>query len=158
MTQLIQNSFDFATGLQGLTNLANWLEAEERWRNKFLVWDFTGIITSYDRHYHEVREDQREAAQHCGSAGCGLGLAITVWPEFKNAARYEYASEFDTASRTFGITKDETDLLFGGGFLNYSGVPGNLPPAGSRAMKDVTPGRLAEEIRKFIALKIGEAQ
>ncbi len=93
--------FSFATGDTGLLRLAMLLDNEQEWRDSIMEWDFLSVT--------------RNSLSECGTAGCALGLAKLVWPEFK----YESArslSAFSAATRIFEIDSLAAQYIFSGGF------------------------------------------
>lgn len=72
---------------------------------------------------------------HCGTAGCAMGLAYLIWPQ--QAPKYMLPRQ---AAPLFGLTLDEAEGLF--------------MPRGYRAdVELVTPTMVADEIDKLLREK-----
>lgn len=116
----------YAKGVEGLRRLASLLEKEELWRNTVMTWDFG------DLHYPTPLSS-------CGSAGCAIGLAYVMWPEFRRKTSHD--SLWYAALETFHITNDQGVDIFGGGLANRL----------DKEVEDVTTGEVATAIREFIS-------
>lgn len=91
----------------------------------------------------------------CGTAGCAIGTCAYVFPQ-----HYHWPADDDTphliggtgdnlmdAARFFGLTYNEADHIFYGGFLSEH-VAGDWI-----TFKDVTPQLVAGVIRAFLEVK-----
>lgn len=83
--------FDTASPDERLLELARWLEDEQAWRDKIIVWDYLYV--------------EQPTTAHCGTAGCALGLASKVWPGFASFEAYDVfdMAEADGQSVFFGL-------------------------------------------------------
>ena len=88
----------FTPGLEGLRKLAWVLRHPEVWQRAHR-WTFTFLQKPDD----------------CGTAGCALGVAGSVWPEFQKRIRYDYGYPWmpgGTVAATFGIPKKTASDIF----------------------------------------------
>ena len=122
----------FARGLKGLENLAIALESEQQWRDKIMSWDFS---IEYDN----------ERIEGCGAAGCALGLAYFIWPEFTKRA------ELDTRHRLFQFFRPAAEEIFDIPTYVAQALFYDSDTYGHRYMKDVEPGEVAAKIREYLA-------
>lgn len=123
--------FDTATGDERLLELARWLDDDQAWRDKVMAWDFTTVLSEPKRRWGF------SIFPVCGTAGCALGLARMIWPQFD----CDYRSRRDDGEIHFNITRDEWFDLFDEALAIRLGVK----------MFDVTPGMVATAIREFVS-------
>jgi len=120
--------FDTASPDERLLELARWLEDEQAWRDRLLSWD-----------YYTVKSFCPEA--ECGTAGCAVGLAETIWPQFLIIDPFDVENRVMTA---FDLTvKQGDDLFFGTNLVGF----------GVEFMHQVTPSMVATAIREFVAAR-----
>lgn len=124
--------FDFVTATPDarLLELARWLDDEQAWRDRKISWNFMTVHNKDD-------------SSPCGTAGCALGLAYAIWPEFADSkdARDDSSTAFETAKELFDLNGEEACDLFDIG----------LAIARKIKMRAVTPGMVATAIRQFVA-------
>lgn len=132
----------YATGDEGLLRLAALLEHEDLWRNHAMTWNFTELYT--------------DSRGMCGTAGCAIGLARAMWPEFAAElpssidhmsilGHRDVLAIWNRVSEVFRIAHKDSDAIFGGGLADRLG----------KGMNEVTPGDVAAGIREFVFKRSG---
>lgn len=108
--------FDAATPDERLLELARLLENEQEWRDRLIGWNFEVILEG--------------AKNSCGTAGCAVGLAETVWGD-----------RFLNIYGAFDLCGSEAFDIFGCGLADGLGLE----------MSEVQPIHVATAIREFVA-------
>lgn len=149
----------FTPGLTGLKKLSQLLRQE---MPRGFVWYFLqykitlpeleGIraeFRSYERHYGNLDARMRESG--CGTAGCAIGLATTVWPELSDMlvskpdfCKHGLVPDMHKVASYFGITETEAYGLFF--------------DVASYDVKEVTPQMVADKIDALLERKILEEE
>lgn len=119
--------FNFATATpdERLLELARLLDNEQEWRDTVMAWDF-------------AFECRKTTEVDCGTVGCALGLAATVWPAFTEGGPH-HGDVFQGATDFLGMDFDTALTLFARGTADKHG-----------GYAAVTPGMVAAEIREFV--------
>jgi hypothetical protein len=125
----------FATGNKGLLRLAELLDRQNKWEQSF-KWNFE-FVTSADE--FATDEARRAAEQGCGTAGCALGLIAAAWPQFAEIAHD--IGFFPAARQVFQMSDSASSRIF----------DTDLAWRLKKAVKEVTPGDVAEEIRSYVS-------
>jgi len=135
----MQDAFPkFLGGHAGLAQLADLLENEQLWRDKLMHWDFDTVLSREQSYAKEaLRRLPRE--KWCGSAGCAIGLARSIWPK-----------EFDsrTTAEIFNIDFATCKKIF------FSAMTYN--PYDN--FDKVSPGDVARAIRDYLATHTSHAE
>ena len=125
--------FETATGERRMLELASWLENDERWNNRLIKWNFNEVSAPIEL--------------SCGTAGCAIGLASAIWPQWPELDREANGkasiySAINSAADMFSISSEDAAHLFGWELAEDLGL---FRP------KDVSPGMVATAIREFVA-------
>jgi hypothetical protein len=108
----------FATGRQGLRNLAYVLRNPALWRERH-DW-FFGLVC---------------VESSCGTSGCAIGIAMSVWPEIDRLVRSD-----ELVTDLFGMSYRDAGRIF----FSWASY-------GKRSPNGITPGMVADAIDAYLA-------
>lgn len=91
--------------------------------------------------------DRDEAHPECGTAGCALGLASVLWPEF-DPFNINDRCEF------FGLTRDAVWAIFFGTTTLWD-LYGQRATA-KDIFGDITPGQVADQLEAYLEGRLGQ--